>query len=342
MQFVNTLLIKNVDFFCFRGYNSAITINIICGFINFMLKKFKPITQEKPILFNEDVYLIDDSGKVLCGRHKGDRIKNIFAHMDANELLFIRENMFFAGLKPLLLVQSSLGAIFIDDSLFGSYRLLIAIVPHFSRQEVLAMVSDKIKSIVLASPDMKDELAMASCVEFDQSHDEFCERLLSTHRGAYYYRVHGRMNGDISMMMSEIAYDFSRFCGCELELTTNGVGLFEMKNDLCIDSYVFALTSLLFTARNCSSTGKAKMDVYFDEMGIYFEFGFEIAEEYRSISLQNEVSELKNFKFRAENHLFNCDFYQNDRAFAVRAYPWFKHPNSADIKEKRKEFIYNM
>ena len=51
---------------------------------------------------------------------------------------------------------------------------------------------------------------------------------------------------------------------------------------------------------------------------------------------------LKNFKFRASSRLFECDYYQNERAFAVRCYPWFKHPNSADLKEKKREFIYNL
>ena len=84
------------------------------------------------------------------------------------------------------------------------------------------------------------------------------------------------------------------------------------------------------------------MDIFFDELGVYFELGFELAEEYRSTALRTISPELKNFAFRADCRLFDCNFYQNDRAFAVRAYPWFKHPDSADIKEKKKEFIYNI
>lgn len=307
-----------------------------------MHKKFKPIIQDKPIIFYENVYLFTDSGKVLTGRHSGEALKNIFSLIDSKEFEFIRENMFFSGLKPLLLVDSAKGPIFIDNSLFGSYRLLIAIIPHFSREEALAVIKRQLGNIVFASDKMKTELELCCDFSFDDSHEEFAEVLLNTHRGASYYRVHGRTNGEISAMMGEIAYDFSRFCGCELDFTAQGVGFFEMKNDLCVDSYIFALASLLFLARNYSSRNKARLDVFFDEMGLYFEFGFEIGEEFRRKILSYEAEEMKNFKFRASSRLFDCDCYQNDRAFAVRCYPWFKHPSSADIKAKRKEFIYNL
>ena len=307
-----------------------------------MLKKFTPIIQDEPILFKEDVYLFTDSGKVLSGRQGREPIKNIFSLVDKEEQRFVYENMFFAGLQPLLLVDSSIGPIFIDDSLFGTFRLLIAILPHFSRDEILAVVKDKIKSIVLASPKMKKELEWDYKIKFDETHNDFAERLLTTHRGIYYYRVHGRTNGELSLLLSEIAYDYSHFCGCEFEFNSYGAGLFEMKNNLCVESYIFALTSLLFTARNYSKRGRAKIDVFFDEMGIYFEFGFEIAEEYRSMNLIYDAPEVKNFKTWSTNRLFECEFYQNERAFAVRGYPWYKHPTSADLKEERKEFIYNI
>ena len=240
------------------------------------------------------------------------------------------------------MVDSSVGPIIIDNSLYGNYKVLIAIIPHFSRSETLAITNAKFNSIILLSSRMQAELECGADILFDDSHNSFAEMLLNTHRGVYYYSVHGRTNGEISMMMSEIAYDCSRFCGCELEFNSYVSGLFEMKNDLCTNSYIFALVSLLFAARNYSSNRKAKMDVYLSEMGTSFEFGFEIAEEFKSSSLLVESKELKNFKFRAENYLFDCDFYQNDRVFAVRGFPWFKHPNSADIKERRKEFIYNI
>ena len=307
-----------------------------------MLRKFKPIIQSDPMLFNEDIYLLTDSGKTLTGRHGLNPIKDVFSLMDADEISFVLDNMFFAGLHPLLLVNSKIGPIFIDDSLFGSYRLLIAIIPHFSRSEIFAMAKGNLKSITLPSSSIKLELECEYNIALDDTHNNFIEMLLTTHRGAYYYRVHGKTNGEISMMMSEIAYDFSRFCGCNLEFNSYGAGLFEMKNDLCIDSYIFALVNLLSFARNYSMDRSAKMDVFFDEMGIYFEFGFEIANEYKSLSLLQEAKEMKNFKTRASSRLFDCDYYQNERAFAVRGYPWFKHPNSADLKERRKEFIYDL
>lgn len=306
-----------------------------------MLRKFNPLIENKPKIFSEDVYLFTDSGKVLTGRQKNGNIKNIFSLVDSRDLGFVRENMFFSGLKPLLLVESSKGPIFIDNSLFGSYRLLVGIIPHFSREETLAIVQNQLSSITFPSPTLKNELKIKREMLFDEFSNKFAERLLLTHRGAYYYRVHGRTNADIAIMLSEMAYDFSDFYGCEIDLSVSGVNLYEMKNAFCVDSYAFALTSLLPLARNYSIAVKAKMDVFFNEMGIYFEFGFELDDEYKGKSLFDVAEELKNFRFRASSRLFECDYYQNERAFAVRGYPWFRHPNSADIKEKRKEFIYN-
>lgn len=307
-----------------------------------MLKNFNPIIQDIPTIYSEDVYLLADSGKVLAGRHRSKPPTNIFSLIEKQELRFVYDNMFFAGLHPLLLVESELGPIFIDDSLFGTYRTFIAIVPHFSRIEVLSMVKERLRSRVLPSSKMKEELEHIVGIEFDECHENFIKRLLNTHRGPSYYRVHGRTNGEISMLMSEIAYDYSDFCGCELKLNISGIGLYEMKNDLCIDSYIFALTSLLFLARNYSMKRRAKMDVFFNEMGIYFDFGFEVVSEYKRVKLLFESNELRNFQFRSSNRLFDCDFYQNDRVFAVRCYPWYRNPNSANIKAPRKEFIYDI
>ena len=307
-----------------------------------MLKTFNPIIQDTPTLFNEDIYLFSDSGKVLACRNAEKPIRNIFSLIDDEELEFIRENMFFAGLHPLLLVDSSVGPIFIDDSLFGTYRTFLAIIPHFSDEEVFSIVKEKLKPIVLLSPKIKSIIADSSDLELQEAYEDFANMLLMTHRGAYYYRVHGLTNVDLSIMMSEIAYDFSKFCGCEIKLDITGVGLFEMKNDLCIDSYIFALISFLFLARNYSLRRSARMDIFFDEMGIYFDFGFEISSEFRRLSLIKEADELKNFAFRASSRLFDCDYFQNDRIFATRVYPWFRHPDSADLKEPKRKFIYNL
>ena len=92
---------------------------------------------------------------------------------------------------------------------------------------------------------------------------------------------------------------------------------------------------------NIAAQSRCKV-VFFDEMGVCFEFGFEIASEFRKLSLVKEAAELRNFSFRASSRLFDCDYFQNDRIFATRVYPWFRHPDSAHLKEPRREFIYNL
>ena len=81
-------------------------------------------------------------------------------------------------------------------------------------------------------------------------------------------------------------------------------------------------------------------DIFFDEMGICFDFGFQIAEDYRGIVFRNEVKELIHFAKYADMRFFLCHYYQNDVAFAVRAYPWYRKPSSAELKDKMFELKY--
>ena len=82
------------------------------------------------------------------------------------------------------------------------------------------------------------------------------------------------------------------------------------------------------------------MKLLFDELGVSFEFGFKLAKEYASVELSREAPELVEFLRSASARFFTCHTYQDDRAFALRGYPWRREPNSSDLKEPDPELIY--
>ena len=98
---------------------------------------------------------------------------------------------------------------------------------------------------------------------------------------------------------------------------------------------------LMHPARYYSATREAQINIVFDKMGICVEFGFKIAKEYRQLILSRESKALMHFAKHSESRLFLCNFYQTEDEYAVKTYPWYKNPNSSDLKEKKPRLIYN-
>lgn len=114
-----------------------------------MLKSFNPILNEVPTVFNEDVYLFSESGRVIsCRVGKSEKPNNIFALLSATEERFVRENILFSDIRLLLLVASSRGLILIDRSLLGHFRVMVAIIPHLSDDELLSLIKEDLISRV--------------------------------------------------------------------------------------------------------------------------------------------------------------------------------------------------
>ena len=57
------------------------------------------------------------------------KIKNVFSIIANCEKKFVADNMLFYGLKPLLLVDSEIGPLFINCIMFPRYKTFVAIVP---------------------------------------------------------------------------------------------------------------------------------------------------------------------------------------------------------------------
>lgn len=302
----------------------------------------KNIITETPTRFSENVYLLDAFGNVLAGRSNGkERIKNVFDLIDESDKGLVFDNLLFYGLKPLQLVNSSVGPIYVDCSLYADYSLILAIIPHFSANEVVALTSRRLLSRVRMSESIREALDGAAPTPLDEGHEDFASRILSLHRGELYYGVHGKTNASLALMMSEIAHDYSGFLGCELNVSTVGLKEFDLESEPDVKAYVFALVSLCILARNYSAHRSARLELIFDDNAIYFEFGFSLANMHKGIVLGSEAPELIYFRRNAEQRFFKCIFAQDERAFAARCFPIYRSPDSSDIKEKKPELIYD-
>lgn len=305
-----------------------------------MNRNFTPLARA-PRIYEENVYLCDSSGKVLASRSSGDvKIRNVFELLPESEKSFLRDNLLFYGIKPLALVDSRLGPILIDCSLFGQFRSVVAIVPRFDKTDLAPLSRNELFMILKLSPRMKEVLSPYFDKDCSDGHARFCESLLSIHRGEGYYSFFGKNSAEIAVMMSDLAFAIGDFCGAELEVSVIGADDFDIANMPCMTSFSYALTTLTLLARKYSATRGAKMRLIFDEMGVFFEFGFPLASEYSKIELSREAPELVEFLCSADSRFFICHSYQDDRAFAVRGYPWVREPSSSDLKLPKPELIY--
>ena len=201
-----------------------------------MNRNFTPLPRA-PRIYEENIYLCDSSGKVLASRSCGDEnIKNIFELLPESEKSFLRDNLLFYGLKPLALVDSKIGPVFVDCSLFAQFRVVVAIAPRFSKEEIAPLTQNELLPIVKLSPRMKEALMP----HFDGGeaglHNAFCDSLSSIHRGEGYYSFFGKNNAEIAMMMSDLALEIGAFYGADVNVSVVGADDFDIANMPCMTS----------------------------------------------------------------------------------------------------------
>lgn len=305
-----------------------------------MNKKSTPIAK-MPVVFDESVYLCDASGNVLLSRQGSAlKIKNIFGLLPESEKSFLRDNLFFYGLKPLALMDSEVGAMIIDCTLFSKFRTVIAIIPEFSIEELSHLVKNELSYVLKTSPRMKEIVGAIPNEISTDARGRFVEGLLSTHPTESNMSFFGKDNAEIAVIMSDLAFSLSGFYGAALEISVVGADDFDMANMPCMTSYIFALSACLLAAREYSANRGARLKLVFDEMGVCMELGFKLAEEYRSIELSRSSEGISHLLRSADSRLFICNAYQDEKAFAISAYPWVREPNSSDLKERKPELIY--
>ena len=308
-----------------------------------MLKNSKNIFETPPILFAEDVYLCNEFGDILTGRFKTQRkIKNIFKIMGTHNVRFIRDNMALPGFRPLIFVDTPEGLAIFDLSLCPKFGLVILIFPDFSREEMLALLSTNLAQRSTISPEIKIEAVNYKGYPIEDKALIFKDRLLEVRRSGEYFTYLLKSNSQVVDTMLDIINSLGRFYGCDIHITLDNIyDNFEPKNSFCFESFAFSLISLIFLARNYSDTRGATIKIHVDEMGFYFDFGFRIAKQYGGEQISNIAPELKHLLKKAEFRIFNCITYQKDGTFILRAFPWLRTPDSADLKERMEDFIYD-
>ena len=343
--FVNTLLRKNIDFFWFSEYNilvSLIFIILYSDFIRFMHRNFNPIIEESYPPFFEDVYIVDARGNVItCRQSKRRRFNNIFDVIIKDELPFIKANMAFASLHPFILVDSIYGLMLLNFSIYDQKRIFMAIIPHLSTLSIINVVKSEC-DYVLISPLIQNDIKLRTVKKLTDEQKDFASRLKVISRvELYYQRLRGMTNVEIADMMTDILYDISNFVGCKLDCEFHGIGIFELKNELCVYSYVYMLTILCFAVRNYSLNQKAKADIFFDEYGISLRISLmnaEACEKKKSVLESPELIYLakgdKKVQFLIENST-------SDAVLSVCGYLWQNQFDDKHIKKKSTELKYD-
>ena len=94
-------------------------------------------------------------------------------------------------------------------------------------------------------------------------------------------------------------------------------------------------------AINYASHRSADIRIRFDELGIYFDAVIDLATDFANLDLKTNAGELENLIARADERIFDHVCKQEGGRFVFRGFPWLRMPDSADLKEKKREFIYN-
>ena len=309
-----------------------------------MHKKFNDILDLPPDIFREDVYLCDQLGNVISARCKGNfKTENVLSLITNDDLHFIKENMFFPGVRPLMLVDSALGPIIFDLSLCPRYNLLIAIIPHIGTNELLSLYKSGELTRINLSNEFKSRISNFSLCEINKEAHEFAERISSVHRFTEYSKFFLQTNVDTIQEMSEIAHTFCAFYGCKFDMYFDFISnSIEFVNEICFESHSFSLAMLSLLVRNYSASRRADILFHFDTYGIYYDLSFDIAKQFNKIDLINEAPELKYFQRRA-NEMFLISFHeQKENHFRIRILPWLRRPDSSDLKEIKENFIYDI
>lgn len=319
-----------------------ISITIICERFEIMQKKFNPIIDGPPPIFCEDVYLLDKYGKViLCRQESNRKMVNIFDVIDKDEIDFIEENAILSNITPLLLVKSTKGVVILDISLLNKKGVFMAIIPHFSKKQTFEILKTEC-SFLAISPKIKTEWSLANKRELTNDEHNFAGRLkMLYYLEIYSHHTHGKTNAEIAEMMLDFAHEIASFVGCGIECNIRGISIFEIKNELCIYSYKFMLFIFCFASRIYSEKRYTRIDIYFDEMGIFINLSFEIADIYKNIDIVTKTGIINLIKHE-QNNRFLLEHLQNERELLFCVYLWQHSADYEHIKKKRTDIIYEM
>ena len=96
-----------------------------------------------------------------------------------------------------------------------------------------------------------------------------------------------------------------------------------------------------FASRIYSEKRYTRIDIYFDEMGIFINLSFEIADIYKNIDIVTKTGIINLIKHE-QNNRFLLEYLQNERELLFCVYLWQHSADYEHIKKKRTDIIYGM
>lgn len=307
-----------------------------------MLRNFKNILNINPITFCENVYLCNPRGEILSHRQRVDRkIKNIFRLLERNDARQVIDGISTQGRRSLLLTDSSEGVIVFDLSFALRYGLIVAIIPQFSRNEMLEICKGRLMSIMDMTDDIRSDAFSSLLTPITDEATNFAERLIAMRSVSEELREPFVSNSmSISKLMA-IARTISSFYGCTIEIIPKDIREnIETESEFSHSTYAFALSLLTLLARTYSADRGATLLLRLDETGFYFDISFKIAEQYQGLVLSELAPSLKHLIKVMDERANGCVFAQRENVFIFRGFPWNKLPDSKDLKKKRNQFLY--
>ena len=251
-----------------------------------MFRKYNPILEKEPFIFYEDLYLANRTGKVLACRRGSERnIDNVFKLLNEKEFDFVRTNMLFSTIHPLLLVKSTEGAMLIDFSLYISKRMFIVIIPNLPEEKLLSVCKEELSFKVLPSPAMKESLDGIEVSELDDEQRAFLKNINVLLAANAFYDARGLSNVEIVDLISEISKNISTYVGCEIDFRGMELSSYKIKNNLNLESLRCMLIALCFAIRNYSADRSGEVIIEFCEYGVILHINFEIEDEYLDLGL---------------------------------------------------------
>ena len=275
-----------MTFFDLRGTIYIYSILLYAKVEIFMYRKYSPILEKEPFIFYEDLYFASRTGKVLARRQGSDRnIDNILKLLSEKELDFVRANMLFSSIHPLLLVKSTAGAMLIDFSLYISKKMFMVIIPNLPEEKLLPICKEELSLKVLPSPSMKESLDAIEVTELDDEQRAFLKNINVLLSANALYDARGLSNVEIVDLISEISQNISTYIGSEIDFRVKELSSFKIKNEINLRSLRCMLIALCFAIRNYSADRSGEVIIEFCEYGVILHINFEMADEFLDLGL---------------------------------------------------------
>lgn len=294
--------------------------------------------------FSDDLYLADVAGRVVAAREEKSRgITNIFSILDNYlEEQFFRNNVFALGRETFMLLSTAQGPMFINNILFVKKRVIVAIIPNIPEDELYSLIKEHFGVIVWPSPKIKEKIARTPIIKMTKRSREVGRTLALIHNLKFYHHNYGNTNDELAEMMLDIAHSMMDITGCEFEWDVKGIGMFEMRNDICFESYTHILLAMSMMVREYSACRRGKGTIFFGTYGVSFRVSFDIAQIHSEGLLREKSKVIAHLLGYQRMGGTIIDFIQDNGTFTFNAFPWKDIVESEYIKSEPKEFIYDI